>query len=464
MVLLGFHVRGPRVCSQRPEPAPGSRILTEDLPSMKIHAKPSLLGLLLFVAGCAGNDPAAPVSRVVLIGIESFSREHVLGMIDEGELPNLARMIREGSRAKLISPDPLQSQMLWATMLTGQGAQKHQMAAEYVKLDAGVLCAPSSMRIVPTIFQAATQNQASVAAIGFPGTWPAEVVNGFNLSYGALPSRMTEAVEHTYERDPKDRAAFPATLRDDALVHYTPVEDMDRRETAPFFVLNEAEFTMLYDLPLGSVYRRENPLKDFAITLMRDRAQVTLAEQMLSDYPIRLAGVHIELPEALQLPYWGASYPDHYELPANSVRRYGKTVDEAYRQIDAAVGRLIQAAGEGAVICVAGNRGFGNVSVADPETGQERLVPAQSNESLLLLYGQGILRGQDLGTVDLVDIAPTLLTALDLPVGDRMDGRVLEPAFTEGFLASHPRKATEPYSEDFVQNPARYPSGMAGEQ
>jgi hypothetical protein len=431
---------------------------------MNTHPKASLLGLLLLVAGCGGGDSAAPVSRVVLIGIESFSREHVLRMVEQGELPNLARLMREGSQARTISPDPLQSQMLWATLLTGQGAQKHQMAAEYVQIDAGVVCAPSSMRVVPTIFQAATQSRASVAAIGFPGTWPAELVNGFNLSYGAIPSRMTEADEHTYRRDFEDRASFPKTLQADALEFFTPVEDMDRRETSPFFVLNEDEFTMLYDLPLGSIYRRENPLRDFAITLMRDRAHVALTEDVLRQYPTRLAGVHLELPEALQLPYWGASYPDHYELPANSVRRYGDTIDQAYREIDAAVGRLIEAAGEGAVICIAGNRGFGNVTVPDAETGEERLVPTVSNESLMLIYGQGIRRGQDLGTIDLVDIAPTLLTAIDLPVGEMMDGRVLELAFTEGFLASHARKATEPYSQDFVQNPARYPSGLAGDR
>jgi hypothetical protein len=104
------------------------------------------------------------------------------------------------------------------------------------------------------------------------------------------------------------------------------------------------------------------------------------------------------------------------------------------------------------------------VTVPDPETGADRLRPSVSNETLLLLHGHGIRRGADLGRVDLVDIAPTLLTALDLPVGEMMDGRVLEPAFTEGFLATHKRKATEYYSEDFVLNPGRYPSNAGGEE
>jgi hypothetical protein len=431
---------------------------------MKTQTRAALLGLLLILAGCGGSDPAAPVSRVVLIGIESFSREHVLRMVDEGELPHLSRMLRGGSQARVISPDPLESLMLWATLLSGQGAQKHLMSGDYVQVDAGVVNAPSSMRVVPSIFQVGTQNQVSVAALGFPGTWPAEVLNGFNLSYGAVPSRMTLATEHSFPREPMDRAAFPRGLQADALELYTPVAEMDRRETSPFFVLNEEEFEMLYDQPMGSVYRRENPLKDFAITLMRDRAQVALAEQLLREYPIRLAGVHLELPEATQMPYWAASYPDHYELPANSVRRYGRTIDQTYRELDASIGRLIEAAGEDAVICVLGNRGFGNVPSPPDEDGNTRLMPMLSNENLLVVYGHGIRRGQDLGKVDLLDVTPTLLTALDLPVGEQMDGRVLERAFTEGFLAAHPRKSTENYSQDFMMNPRRYPSGLEADE
>jgi len=429
---------------------------------MKSLAKVLLPGLLTILAGCGGSDPSAPVSRVVIVGIESFSREHALSMIGKGELPNLARLLREGAQARVISPDPLLSPMLWSTLLTGQDAQQHLMSTEYVGIDQGVLIAPSSMRVVPSIFQIASANKLLVASIGFPGTWPAEVLSGFNLSYGAIPSRLTEASEHTFARDPRDRASFPESLREDALALYTPVERMDRSETSPFFVLNESEFEMLYDRPLGSIYRRENPLADFAISLMRDRAQVALTARLLEEYPVRLAGVHLDLAEALQLPYWRAAYPDRYELPANSVRRYGKTIDACYRELDAALGKLIGAAGEDAVICVVGDRGFGNVVNPDPETGEDRMLPAVSNESLLVLSGHGIGRGKDLGAVNLVDITPTLLTAMDLPVGQTMKGRVLEGAFTPEFLAAHPRRPTETYTEAFMINRERYPSQLGG--
>ena len=433
---------------------------------MKLSRPGILAGLFLIwplIASCGGTDPATPVSRVVLVGIESLSAEHVTRMVERGELPHFARLIREGSRSRLSSPDPLQSPMLWATMLTGQHAQKHQMAAEYVEYEGKVVAAPSSMRRVPSIFQVAGENQEAVASIGFPGTWPAELLNGFNLAYGAVPGRLVEAAEHTWEREPADRAAFPESLYQRALGHHTPIERMDRHDTSAFFVLNEDEFEMLYDLPLGSIYKRENPLRDFAITLQRDRAQVALAEDLLGEFPLRLVGLHLELPEALQPVYWRAAYPDHYELAANAYRRYGDAIDACYRELDSLIGRLMEAAGEDAVVCVVGNRGFGNAPAPVTEPGEApRLLPMVLNESMLLLYGHGIRQGADIGRADVIDVAPTLLTALDLPVGEMMDGRVLESAFTEAFLSTHPRRGTRLYTEDFLLSDERYPSQIEG--
>lgn len=422
-----------------------------------------ILGLILLLLPLAASCGPAPErgagpARVILIGIESLSLLQVETMVARGELPNFAALIHEGTRATLVSPDPLLSPMLWATLLTGQGALQHQMSTAYVQLDGGAVLAPSSMRSVPTLFQILSARHQLVASIGFPGTWPAEVLNGFNLSYGALPSRMVETSEHTYPRRADDRAAFPANLQQRAMDHYTPVEGLDRKDTARFFVLNESEFSMLYDQPLGSILQLENPLRDFGLTLQRDRAQVALAEDLLGEFPLRMVGIHLELTDALQPVYWPAEWPDHYTIPANSQRRFHETINECYRTLDGWLGRIRAAAGDDALICVVGDRGFGHGTdpMASPDA-PGQLKPTMLNETLLILGGPGIRRDTRLARVRLADVTPTLLTALDIPVGSAMQGSVLDAAFTPEFLAAHPRKATEPYTEAFRSTP-RYPS------
>lgn len=424
-----------------------------------------LLGLALFVlplaAACSGGGSSGTApDKVVLIGIESLSLLQIEDMVSRGELPNLARMMREGTRARLRCPDPLLSPMLWSTLLTGQDAVKHQMTAAYVRLDEGVTVAPSSMRTAPSLFQIVSSNRQMVASIGFPGTWPAEVLNGFNLSHGAIPSRLVEAAEHSFPREAGDRAAFPESLYDRALDHYTPVEDMDRADTSPFFVLREDEFSMLYDQPLGSIFRLDNPLRDFALSLQRDRAQVALSGELLAEFPLKILGIHLELTDGLQPVYWRAAWPDHYTIPEDARRRFRETIDECYRRLDEWIGALSDAAGDNAVICVVGNRGFGHGTDEMSAPGEApELMPSVINETLLLLMGPGVRRGTDLGAVDLVDVTPTLLTVLDIAVGTGMDGAVLDAAFTDAFRAGHPRRSTEPYTDEFRSAP-RYPSQL----
>ena len=418
-----------------------------------------LLAALPLIGACGGgSDPGAGPERVLLVGIESLSLDQVEAMLERDELPHFARLMEDGAHARVVSPDPLASPVLWSTLLTGQSAIGHRMTGEYVEFGGGVVLAPSSMRVVPTLLQVAGSAGELVASIGFPGTWPVELVNGFNLSYGALPSRMTRASEHSFRFEPGQRVAFPATLYARALEHYTPVEEMDRRTTSPFFTLNEAEFSMLYDEPLGSIFRHENPLRDWGLTRQRDLAHVELTAELLGEFPLQLAAVHLELPESLQPVYWRAAWPDHYEIPADSRRRFRQTIDQCYRQLDAWLGELLDAAGEDALVCVVGNRGFGNAADPMAAPGEATaLVPQVTNRSLLLLHGPAIREGTDLGEVDLVDVAPTLLTALDVAVDARMDGAVLDRAFTPEFLAAHRRRSAEPWSEGFVTG-VRYPS------
>jgi hypothetical protein len=68
-----------------------------------------------------------------------------------------------------------------------------------------------------------------------------------------------------------------------------------------------------------------------------------------------------------------------------------------------------------------------------------------SPDAILLLRGPHIRRGAEGGHADLYDVAPTTLYMMGLPAGDRMIGRVLDSAFEEGYVSSHP-PAREAYA------------------
>jgi arylsulfatase A-like enzyme len=59
------------------------------------------------------------------------------------------------------------------------------------------------------------------------------------------------------------------------------------------------------------------------------------------------------------------------------------------------------------------------------------------------LQGEGIRDGARIEGAQIVDVAPTLLYLLDVPVPLDMDGRVLSSALTPRYLEEHPIRWTE---------------------
>jgi predicted AlkP superfamily phosphohydrolase/phosphomutase len=66
---------------------------------------------------------------------------------------------------------------------------------------------------------------------------------------------------------------------------------------------------------------------------------------------------------------------------------------------------------------------------------------------VFLAYGPHVRRGGQVAGARMVDVAPTLLHDLGLPVPTNMDGRVLVDALDPGYVAGHPVRSSEPLAE-----------------
>jgi predicted AlkP superfamily phosphohydrolase/phosphomutase len=65
-------------------------------------------------------------------------------------------------------------------------------------------------------------------------------------------------------------------------------------------------------------------------------------------------------------------------------------------------------------------------------------------EGVFLAIGPGIRRGALVDGARIIDITPTILYALGLPVPEDLDGRVLTEAFTSEYLAANPVRRGPP--------------------
>jgi len=251
-------------------------------------------------------------------------------------------------------------------------------------------------------------------------------------------------------------STYPPELYRDVAPLIRSIDDLPRETATSLFRLNESEYRMLYDEPLGSIYELENPLRDIGLTLQRDQSFVDVTAMLSEQYRPDVAALHLELLEPVQRVYWPFARPERYPTtPAESRRRFRDTVAAAYRRVDTQIGELLGTLPEGSTVCVVGQRGFGDgPDPRDPDGG--RPVPQPTNETMMVLWGRGVERGVDLGRAQLIDVTPTLLRLMGVHLGSDMSGRVLRDALLDAFEQANPERTLASHDEDWDPS-QRYP-------
>src|SRR5437764_6111860 len=112
---------------------------------------------------------------------------------------------------------------------------------------------------------------------------------------------------------------------------------------------------------------------------------------------------------------------------------YKDVVKGAYRSHDMMLERLLDLAGPETTVILCSDHGFESGSQRPRGTPREPAGPAAWHRQygIFVMAGQGIRRDERIYGASLIDIAPTVLTLFDLPIGQDMDGRPLLEAFEQ---------------------------------
>ncbi|HMC83591.1 MAG TPA: alkaline phosphatase family protein, partial [Candidatus Polarisedimenticolia bacterium] len=139
------------------------------------------------VAGArAGKKAVHPVpgARLLVLGLDGADWKVVDDLLGEGKLPNLARLIREGVRARLKTIAPALSPVVWTSIATGFLPPEHGILDFLVEdIRTGrKIPVTSRQRKVRAIWNLLSEAGIPVGVIGWWATWPAESVNGYVVS------------------------------------------------------------------------------------------------------------------------------------------------------------------------------------------------------------------------------------------------------------------------------------------
>lgn len=86
------------------------------------------LAIMVFLAACQQDGPSSATAtrrRVLVLGLDGMDHGIVTRMLKRGELPNLARLAREGGFLPLATSIPPQSPTAWSNFITGMRPGHH---------------------------------------------------------------------------------------------------------------------------------------------------------------------------------------------------------------------------------------------------------------------------------------------------------------------------------------------------
>lgn len=405
--------------------ATGGRPLAEALAGA-IH----LDGLSVTVTPLA-RDGAGGSVKVLILGVDAADWRVADPLIRAGRMPNLASLIRRGVRTDLHTITPMLSPLLWTTIATGVTPDRHGIL-DFLTTDPRTgdqVPVSSALRRVPAFWNVLTQSGVSQGIVAWLATWPAEAVSGHlvtdRFGYLAFAGKTGEAGETgmtwppEYAEHARALEVAPASL---------PISFWKR-----FFTVPDRELA-----GLGQTgFQKGKLIENFALTAATALSSTAIGEDLQKTADPRVLAVYYELIDAaghLVMPY---APPRRPQITESDFERCGRAMDASYELQDELLGRLLAGADTAnTVVFVLSDHGMksgderpgGSAEIRGGEASRWHRDPG-----VLILAGPGVRRGATLaGKASVLDIAPTLLAVLGLPVPRTMPGVVLAEAFDAG--------------------------------
>lgn len=384
---------------------------------------------------------------LLVVGIDTASLDAILPMAEEGRLPFFSSLLREGAYGRLGSFVPTRPPALWTTLATGKYPYKHGVMGGPV-YPAPFVAPGAELRLLPRgvgfrrwgTFGLAGDPEDQAAArrarsawevLPFLGVssgvvgWPAVSVAGLENGEEASGTAPQFAFADRFFADVFDASAGrPGPFTERGWIFRVEVAELDPRQLAGFG--DDAPEAVLEALA-GDVWRQS--LTRFFLE-QGGTGSVFLRLPGLQKASAAFFGGYAEL--RLE----GRREPE-YERAASILASY-------YAGLDSLVAELWRELEPPRLLAVVSPSG------ADTPGGMERAWLAargrlpvrgelgEAPDGVLLLGGESVRTGTLLTGAELVDLAPTLLYALGLPVARDLDGRILTEAFAAEFLEAHP--------------------------
>jgi len=399
--------------------------ITHELARMGLRAEPG--SSLRFYpdtgrprGGDSNSEPARTSRRVLLIGLDGADWDIIDPLMQQGRMPHMRRLVDQGARARLKAISPVLSPILWTSIVTGVGPDRHGIV-DFLATSVTTgqqIPVTSNMRRVKALWNILSENGRSSGVVAWWATWPAEEVAGFIVS---------------------DRVAYQ-------LFGYPAGREQLRRRTFPEplslviqpFVVSPAQIpgAKVRDLlPLedsGSAGSSEELDNKIRTIIASSRTYLGIGMDLMRAYDPDLKAIYFEGTDTIAHSFMRYRPPAMPGVTEPEVETYGGVVDRYYEYQDQVLGELMSLADDRTVVIICSDHGFrtgSNRPLSDPRIEMGGAADWHRKFGILTMTGPGIKKGITMRDASVMDIAPTVLALMGLPVAADMAGAPLIEAF-----------------------------------
>lgn len=249
-------------------------------------------------------------NRLLVIGLDGATFDLMRPWAAAGELPNLQRLMNEGSWGPLRSVVHPFTAQAWTSMVTGTQQGKHRVF-DFWERDFntyGFRLLNASHRALPAIWNLLSAAGKDVIIVNLPQTYPPEPVQGVMVS-----GRDTPGLGAAY--------TYPAGLKG----------ELDGISATPYVIVPDDWLWM----------QRGRPDLARAELLREIDVRFDAARRLMETRPWDLTFFVVSATDGVAHFFWKYHDPSHPLYDPAEAERYGDTILEVYRRCDQRIGELL---------------------------------------------------------------------------------------------------------------------------
>ncbi len=356
-----------------------------------------------------------PLSKkVLLIGWDAADWKVITPLMDAGKMPNLQKFADGGVVGNLSTLYPVLSPMLWTSIATGKRANKHGIHgfAEPDPQTGNVRPVTSLGRKTKALWNILNQQGKRSNVVSWWPSYPAEPINGVMISNNY--QLATNIMDKNWPLP--NASVHPTRLRKSMAELRVHPNEITGEQILPF-IPGAADIDQT----------KNNCLSDITKLLAECASVHSAATGIMQLEPWDFMAVYYDTIDHFSHGFMKYHPPQLPWVSDEEFELYKNVINTTYQFHDLMLGTLMQLAGEDTTIIIVSDHGFHPDHLRPKELPNEPAGPAEEHRpfGMFAALGPGIKKDELVFGASLLDIAPTILTLMGLPIGRDMDGKPL---------------------------------------